>query len=224
MSERPDLLIFDFDGVLAETEDLHFAAFAAALRSAGVELRREVYYERYLGLTDEASIAAAFADAGRRAESRELSELLARKRAEYAERSRGARLYPGVPRTLRALERRYPLAVASGAFRDEIVAVLARDGVDGLFRAIVSAEDVRRGKPAPDPYLRALETVNRAGGESIAADRCLVIEDAPHGIESALAAGMRVVAVATSHERSALAGAEAVLDDVNQLARLEWLA
>src|SRR5262249_22733052 len=134
---HPRLLIFDFDGVLAATEDLHFAAYEALLGSLGLAIRRQDYYERYLGLPDEETIAAAFATAGRRVGEGEMPALLARKRREYALRSTEARLYPGVAATLRRLERRYLLAIASGAFRDEITGVLDRDSVRELFHVIV---------------------------------------------------------------------------------------
>jgi len=220
----PRLLIFDFDGVLANTEDLHFAAFAAVLAEEGVTIRREDYFTRYLGLTDTGTLAAAFADHRRQASAADIEALLARKRVAYAERSVAAHLYDGVPATLRALHRGRPLAIASGAFRDEIGSVLERERVSDLFSAIIGAEDVTRGKPAPDPFLRALESVNRRRADAIAAAECIVIEDAPHGVEAARAAGMHCIGVTTSHTRAQLAGADDVIDGVNQLPRLEWLA
>lgn len=221
---RPELLIFDFDGVLADTEDLHFAAFAAALGSEGVDLRRDTYYRRYLGLPDEASIETALVDAGRAPSPSALRHLLERKRREYARRAPQARLYPGVAELLRELRLRHLLAVASGAYREEIAVVLERAGVGELFSAVVSAEDVSRGKPAPEPFLCALEAVNRAAARSLGPARCVVIEDAPLGVQAARAAGMRCIAVTTSHDRAALAAADAVIDDVLQLATSEWLA
>lgn len=222
--ERPELLIFDFDGVLAETEDLHFASFAAVLGREGVELRREEYYRRYLGLPDDASIETALADAGRAAAPAALRDLVERKRQEYARRVPQARLYPGVVELLRQLHRRHRLAVASGAYRDEITVVLERAEVRDVFTAIVAAEDVSRGKPSPDPFLAALAAVNRAAALALAPARCLVVEDAPNGVAAARAAGMRCVAVTTSHDRAALAAADLVIDDVRQLATSEWLA
>ena len=219
----PRLLIFDFDGVLANTEELYWAAFAKVLAPRGIELTRDEYYQRCLGLPDAAAFAAVFAARGRILSEPEGAELVALRRRAYAEVAGEARLFPGVPSTLRSLHRSHLLAIASGAFRDEIALVLAHDGVGGLFAAVVAAEDVDRGKPFPDPFLRALESVNRDRGEALKPEDCLVVEDAPHGIEAARAAGMRCIAVASSHTPAELAAADAVITEVNQLGQMrEW--
>jgi HAD superfamily hydrolase (TIGR01509 family) len=219
MSERSRLLIFDFDGVLADTEDLHYAAFAAVLHRDGIELTRAEYYRRYLGLPDGVCIASSFETRLRRLSADEVEERVRHKRAEFAARAAEARLYPGVAETLRQLHPRRLLAIASGAFRDEIEGVLARGGVRDLFAAVVAAEDVREGKPAPEPFLRALDGVNRRLPAPLTPAQCVVIEDAPHGIAAARAAGMRCIAVATSHDAGVLQDAEAVIEDVTRLAR-----
>lgn len=213
------LVIFDFDGVLADTEDLHRQVFDTILRELDLSLSNEEYLRSYLGLPDDACLARVLETAGRGATAAEIAALVERKRAKFAEMLPRARLYPGVPETLAELRRRTPLAIASGAFRDEIESILDGAGVRDLFAAIVSAEDVSRGKPNPDPFLRALGEVNRARAEAVAAGHCLVVEDAPHGIEAALAAEMRCVAVATNHPRASLGRAEMVLDDVTDLLR-----
>src|SRR5262249_23271204 len=149
----PRLIIFDFDGVLADTEDLHCAALLAVLEAEGIHVTRAEYYERYLGLPDRASLATAFARHSRAVGTSQIETLLERKRAEYARRAASeARLYPGAAETVRTLHAAHLLAVASGAFRDEIEPVLERGGVRPLFTAIVGAEDVRAGKPSPDPF------------------------------------------------------------------------
>src|SRR5262245_51749990 len=92
----PRLIIFDFDGVLADTEDLHCAALLAVLRAEGIGLTRAEYYEGYLGLPDRASLERAFAVHGRAISGAQVEGLLERKRAEYARRAAAdARLYPG---------------------------------------------------------------------------------------------------------------------------------
>lgn len=210
-------LIFDFDGVLADTEDIHCAAFQAVAASFGATCTRADYYDRFLGLLDRECLAALGARVGLTFDTAQLDALVTRKRAEFAALSRAAGLYPGVADTLRRLHEHFILAVASGAFRDEIDAILQRNQVRSLFTAVVSAEDVHAGKPAPDPFLEALRAIREATGTAIPAAQCIVIEDAPRGIDAAHAAGMRCIAVTTSHDRAALAAADAVIAHICEL-------
>ena len=210
-------LIFDFDGVLADTEELHCAAFQTAAASVGITLIRDDYFHRYLGLPDRDCLAALCAQVGRRLTAAEIEELFVRKRAAFARLSQDARLYPGVAETLRRLHPDFMLAIASGAFRDEIEPILERAGVRHLFAALVGADDVRTGKPSPEPFLRALEAIRQRNGATVAAEECMVIEDSPNGVQAARAAGMRCIAVTTHHDRAALAAADAIIDHVTQL-------
>jgi HAD superfamily hydrolase (TIGR01509 family) len=211
-------LIFDFDGVLADTEALHCAAFQAALASVGVTLTRDDYFQRFLGLPDRDCVAAACAGAPRQVTAGELDDLCAAKRAAFARLAPAAMLYPGVTDMLRRLHRDFVLAIASGAFRDEIEPILQRAQVRELFATVVSAEDVRAGKPAPDPFLRVLDALRRPPAAPLAAAQCVVVEDSPNGIIAARAAGMHCVGVTTHHDRAALAAADAVIEHVTQLA------
>jgi beta-phosphoglucomutase len=210
-------IIFDFDGVLADTEDLHCAAFQEVARDRGLALSRDDYYHRFLGLPDHDCIAAFCADAGPPLQVGELDRLVARKRRHFADLSATMDLYPGVATTLRRLYERFALAIASGAARDEIEAVLQRAGVQTLFGALVAAEDVVAGKPAPDPFLRALDELNRRRARPFASRECVVVEDSPAGIAAARAAGMRCIAVTTSQDRAAFGAVDAVIDGVARL-------
>ena len=209
-------LIFDFDGVLADTEALHCAAFQAAASVDHVALSGDDYYAHFLGLPDRACLAALYERAGATLTAAELDALVSRKRAQFARLSATAALYDGVPDLLRRLQLRWPLAVASGAFRDEIEIILERAGVRHLFVAIVGADDVARGKPAPDPFVTAMRAINKETGRDLRAADCLVIEDSPLGITAARAAGMRCLGVATHHPPNMLA-ADAVIDHLRQL-------
>jgi beta-phosphoglucomutase-like phosphatase (HAD superfamily) len=210
-------LIFDFDGVLADTEALHCAAFQAVAASAGLTMTRDDYFQRFLGLSDRDCLAALWACAGRPLTAETLDDLCTRKRGEFARLEPTAELYAGVADAVRRWHTHFILAVASGAFRDEIEPILQRAGVRDRFAAIIGAEDVRAGKPAPDPFLRALEAIQPRHGATISAAECVVIEDSPNGVIAARAAGMRCVAVTTHHERPALAAADAVIAHVTEL-------
>ncbi len=210
-------VLFDFDGVLADTEDLHCAAFQAVAPSLGATLSREDYHRDYLGLPDRECLAALSRRGGVPADGAALDELVARKRRHFSRLAGAAGLYPGAVPALRRLHGRFVLAIASGAFRDEIEPILARAGVRELFDAVVGAEDVTAGKPAPDPFLRALREINRRRHLALAARQCVVVEDSLHGIAAARAAGMRCVAVTTHHPAGALGEADAVIEHVGRL-------
>lgn len=215
-------VIFDFDGVLADTEALHAAAFQATAAGDGIALTLDDYYHSFLGLPDRACLAKLYARAGRARTAAELDALVARKRAEFARLAPAAHLYDGVAALLRRLSPRYRLAVASGAFRDEIEPILDRGGVRPLFTALVGAEDVPRGKPAPDPFLSALAAMNAATRDQLRPADCVVVEDSPLGIAAARAAGMHCVGVTTHHPAAALA-ADTIVAHVGEL-RIEELA
>ena len=210
-------IIFDFDGVLADTEELHCAAFQVVAAEVGVHLAREDYYRAYLGLPDRECFAALCVAGSVTISPSGLDKLVNRKRREFARRAQDAGLYPGVAPIIERLHARFALAVASGAFRDEIETVLTRAHVRELFAVVVGAEDVRAGKPAPDPFLHALREINRHTGQRLAPAQCVVIEDSPRGITAARAAGMRCIAVATSHERAELGGADVIIGHVRDL-------
>lgn len=198
-------VLFDFDGVLVDSEEHHWRAFREILAASGVSLSRPVYDRRYLALDDRTALLAMLRDAGRTGRgglpSRSgIEALLRRKRAAFL-RLIGGRLRVGGPaaRLVRALGRRVPLAIVSGAGRKEILAALRRGGVAGEFRVMVTAEDVERCKPNPEGYLLALRRLGLGGGEGSVA-----IEDSPGGILAARAAGLEVLGVASSFPPGAL--------------------
>ncbi len=216
LSAPVSALIFDFDGVLADTEALHCAAYQAVLADIGIQLSAAEYFEDFLGLPDRECLRAVCVREGQTPDPADIETLLASKRARFARLAQSAALYPGVAGVLRRLHEHFTLAVASGAFRDEIETILQRAGVRPLFAAIVGADDVSQGKPAPDPFLEAVRALNRSGARLSSAE-CVAVEDSPRGIAAAHAAGMRCIAVTTSHERRALSAADAIIEQVTQL-------
>jgi beta-phosphoglucomutase len=219
-------IIFDCDGVIADTEPLHMSALQTVLHEDGIDLSQELYYREYLGLDDRACFVKAFSDRGEALTSEKLSELIARKAAEVEPMMRDhLRLFPGAAGLIRSASQRFLLAVASGALLREVELILRTAGVSACFRAIVGAEDVARSKPHPDPFLEALARINAGSTARIEPTECLVIEDSIYGVHSAHAAGMRCLAVTNSFPREMLAEAELVvasLEDVS-LGQLESL-
>jgi beta-phosphoglucomutase len=223
-------IIFDFDGVIADTEKLHLRAFQEVLDRRGIELGAQEYYDRYLGRDDAGVLRALARQCGLAAGDTRVEVMLREKAGRYAELIAGNEvLFDGVEERLRAWCGQVPLAIASGSLRSEIERILGRRDLLACFRAIVSAEDVTRGKPAPDPYLNALDRLNRhrdgrpqgAGPardrDRIDAHRVVVIEDSVPGIQAARSAGIRTVAVATNHTADALSSADLVVPSVAAL-------
>jgi len=195
-------VLFDFNGVLIEDEAYHWRAFLDVLAPLGVRLRRARYNARYLVFDDRTALRAMLRDAG--AGEASLERLLARKRRAYATLARHVRIDPGAARLVRALARRLPVGVVSGATRREVASALRRARLTRLFGVVVTAEDVRRPKPWPDGYRLALRSLGLRGGRGAVA-----IEDSPGGVRAARAAGCEVIGVATTFGPRTLRGAGA---------------
>ncbi|MGQ0812495.1 MAG: HAD family hydrolase [Nitrospiraceae bacterium] len=208
-------IIFDFDGVLADTEPLHFRMFQTVLAEEGLPLTPEDYADKYVGLTDEACFEAILAAHGSRTTSQSAAELVARKTTLMQAALKTHKvLAPGVTDFVTAASRRYRLAVASGALRDEIELILGLAHLRHAFEQITAAQDVANGKPDPDLYLLTLHRLNERA--PLAASECLAIEDTPHGIRAARAAGIRCLAVATTLPLDQLGEATAVTPTLAQ--------
>jgi beta-phosphoglucomutase len=212
-------IIFDFDGVIADTEPLHFAGFRQTLAEIGISLTQSDYYANYLGYDDRGCFIAALTAHQRPIDPSTLTQLMQRKAHAYLESVKDHLvIFPGVCEFVREASAAYPLAIASGALRHEIEVILEQAGLRKEFLHITSAEDVTRGKPDPQPFLQALEALNRQRhGQPITAGSCLVIEDSIPGIHGAKAAGMKVLAVANTHTIQDLHEAHAVSQNLSQV-------
>ncbi len=205
-------IIFDFDGVIADTEPLHFAALRQVLAGIDIALTETEYYTDYLGFDDRGCFLAALKSHQRQASADLLAELMDRKAQAYLSAVKEQlAIFPGVRELVQEAAARYPLAIASGALRNEIELILEAAGLRKAFLHITSAEDVTRGKPAPEPFLRAMAGLNRQPAQpALTPDDCLVIEDSLPGIRAARAAGMKVLAVANTHTVQDLGEADAI--------------
>lgn len=205
-------VIFDFDGVIADSEPLHCAALRQVLADIDIPLTEAEYYADYLGFDDRGCFTAALRAQQRPLSPAVLAELMEQKaRAYLAAVKEQLAIFPGVREFVHEVADRYPLAIASGALRNEIELILDEAGLRKAFRHITSAEDVARGKPAPDPFLHALAGLNRQPDRpALTPDECLVVEDSLPGIRAARAAGMKVLAVANTHGVQDLGEADAI--------------
>lgn len=212
-------VIFDFNGVIVNDEPIHFELFRRVLREQGLHLTEKDYYARYLGMDDRGCFSAAFRDQGKELSEERLAALVERKADYYRREIRDKiSLFPGVQGLVSELAEKFPLAIASGALRHEIELILSTAGLRRFFSAIVSAEDVIEGKPAPEIFLKTLARLNSGNtGRPIAPAECLVIEDSKEGIRGAAGAGMKCLAVANSHPAEQLKDADAVVQSLEKV-------
>lgn len=183
---RKRLLIFDFDGTLVDSSPLHARAFAEVFTPHGVE----VHYPRIAGMTTSAAVDLLAAEAGVMLTEEEKDRLVGAKRARALELIEWE-LAPidGAPQFVRSVAGRYRLALCTSASRRSVDAALARVELEGFFDPIVTAEDVARGKPDPETFLRALSLT------AIEASKALVFEDADSGLRAARAAGIDILRI-----------------------------
>jgi beta-phosphoglucomutase-like phosphatase (HAD superfamily) len=205
-------IVFDFDGVLADSEVLHLRSYQEVLVPLGVELSRTDYFSRYLGFDDEGVFRTLGADHGLGLTSEDVAELIARKSVVFeALESNADMLFTGAAQCVRRLAEQFPLGIASGALRHEIEGVLNKAGLRDCFAFIVASGDTPSSKPAPDPYLRAAALHERPPAA------CVAIEDSRWGIESARTAGLACVGITQTYAREELAAADRIIDSLDEL-------
>jgi len=211
-----EAILFDFNGVIIDDERIHLKAYREVLGSEAIPLSDEDYFAR-LGMDDAAFVRAAYASAGRPLTDQTMKAIIQREHELHREIIKDdLPVAPGVITFIKGTSRRYQLGIVSMAERSEIDHVLDRADVLEYFSVFVSAERGLKHKPAPDCYQRALELMNEKLRASrrlpLLASQCLVIDDAPPGIEPARAAGMRTIGVTNTVSESQLrkAGADIV--------------
>lgn len=210
-------VVFDFDGVIANSEPLHFRAYRDVLVDRGIALTEAAYYEHYLGYDDVGAFKAIAADTGTSFSEQDIAALVARKavRLEELEKS-GSVLFPGARDAIIRMAGAFPIAVASGALKAEILRVLDHEQLRAHFQFVVSAEDTPSSKPDPAPYLLAAEKL-RASLTDLKTDECVAIEDSKWGLVSARMAGMRTVGITQTYPASELTDvSDAVIAHLDQ--------
>jgi beta-phosphoglucomutase len=182
-----DSILFDFDGVLADTEPLHFACWREVLAGFGINLPLSRLAE-FVGVSDRAMLEKLGAERQPSISADELWPGYARKQTLFRSRIEAQQPVPKETiKLLSALSVEYKLAVVSSSHRSEVEPVLERAGIRVLFQALVCGREIPNLKPAPDPYLRA--------AEMLSARRPLVVEDSDAGVAAGIAAGFEVLRV-----------------------------
>jgi len=220
-----DALIFDFDGVIADTEPLHFQGFVAALSGTGISLEQETYFRKYSGFDDTDGFTEMLRDHNIEPGPGQVEALREKKTAAVKEML--ARPLPTVKGALEiirsARDSGLPMAICSGSLKDEIEIAARLAGIRDCFEIIVSAEDVPRGKPDPEGYYKARRLLAEHFKRVVEPARCVVCEDTPAGISAAKAAGMKVCALSTTFAPDNLGDADMIIGDFTEVT-LEDLA
>ncbi len=205
--------IFDLDGVLIDSGEFHRRSWHRLAQEVGAPMS-DAFFRETFGQNNGQILPRLL---GRALEAEELRGLSERKEALYREEARGRiRLCAGAEPLLAALrERGFRLAVGSSTPRSNMDFFRRELGLDRLFDALVDGDDVTRGKPDPDVFLEAAERIG------VPPARCIVFEDAPAGLEAAARAGMRSIAVASTHPTERLAGLPGVASVVRDLRQVE---
>ena len=218
-------IVFDFDGVIADSEPLHLRAFQQILAEEGIELSSADYYSRYLGYDDVGLLQALAVDRAVTMTSSQVTDLVARKGVRLQQMLRDDHvLFPGAVEFIRSAAAEVPIAIASGALKPEILSIIETAGIHGLFTTIVASGDTPQSKPSPAPYLLAFEQLRQKTGRALEPYRCVAVEDSNWGLQSARGAGLRCVAVTNSYPADQL-DAELIVSGLNALSveRLDQL-
>jgi haloacid dehalogenase superfamily, subfamily IA, variant 3 with third motif having DD or ED len=200
-------IIFDVDGVLVDSMSFQADAWVETFREVGISITRKDIYELE-GSNNKRLIKSIFEKAGKEPEPWQLEQLPEKKR-EALDFDK-IKPFEGILDCLKKLKRHFKLAMVSGSHSDTVSKVVKKF-FPNCFDVVITGSDLERGKPDPDPYLKALEKLGLTKNE------CIVIENAPLGITAAKRAGLYCVAVASMLKPDELQHADLVLSDHSAL-------
>ncbi len=200
----PRAVIFDMDGVLVDSMPYHADAWIIVFAEIGIYIKRQDVYE-VEGSNHEGIVRLIFKKAGRTPAPEDFEELSRKKRGVFT-RINNVTVFEGIYDCLDFLKNRCLLGVVSGSDKGVVMEIIERFFPD-TFDAIVTGNDVKEGKPSPEPYLKAVEMLG------VRKDECIIIENAPLGVEAAKRAGLYCIAIPTYVEARRLKNADVVLEN-----------
>lgn len=202
-------IIFDMNGVIIDDEHIHEMAFKNTLAKYGIELDHNTYLEFFAGKTDNfgyENIAEKFG------KNLPIDKLLEEKKRIYLELfPESKRDYPGVIKLINSLSNNFVLALTSSSTRKEVDLIINEFGIKDNFKITISANDVKKGKPDPEPYIVTAEKIG------LKPEECAVIEDSRSGVISAKAAGCYCIGITTTHSEEDLAEADIIVNDFKSI-------
>jgi len=212
-------VIFDFDGVITDSEILHLRAFNQSLAQYGIEITKNDYYTMYLGFNDTDCYKLLIEKGLLKMDEQQINTLMIQKKKIFEQLAKAeGKMIEGVRDFLNMLEQNnIPMAICSGSLLTEVEMVLEDARLRHLFEVVVSGEQVKKGKPDPEGFLLSLQRLNENREKPITANQCIVIEDSHWGLEAAKAAGMHTIAVTNSYDAGQLGMADKIADQLNEL-------
>lgn len=202
-------VLFDMNGIIIDDEHIHELAFKKTLEPYGIALSHENYLECCAGKTDKAgyeSISEKFS------KTLPTHSLLKQKSEKYLELfPANKKDYPGVIDLIGQLAKKYRLALTSSSSRAEVELITQAFGIKRHFEFLVTGDDVKKGKPDPEPYLLTAQYMKLPTSE------CVVIEDSKSGVISAKTAGCKCIGVTTTHSETDLMQADIVVNDFESI-------
>jgi beta-phosphoglucomutase len=219
-------VILDFDGVMTDSEILHFRAFNKVLAQYGAEITMKDYYKTYLGLTDVDCFKLLIQEGKLNLDKQRIEGLLLQKNEVFQELARTeGKIIEGVRDFFSLLnQHNIPMAICSGALLSEIELILEQARLRHFFCVIVSAEHIKKGKPDPEGFLLTLQKLNeciiptQAGIQNpIAPNQCIAVEDSHWGLEAGKAAGMHLIAVTNTYDAEQLQMADLIVHRLSEL-------
>ncbi len=217
-------LIFDFDGLIVNTEPIHMATFKEVLnKELKIDYSEAEYREEYLGLNDRDFLDKILEKHGIQVDNDSKKKLIDKKaRRAFKKLEENIPLIPGVKEFIEKIHKICPLAICSGGLKREIHFILEKLGWLDFFNPIITANEVKWGKPHPQGYLMAYEGLSeRQNWRPILQPRqCLAIEDSHKGIEAAHAAGIPCVAITNSYSEAELVKADKTASSLEEMLSL----
>lgn len=215
---KASAIILDFDGVVLDSEPIHYEASRQVLSDIGLQLSFDEYNQHYIGLSDKEMFPKILHDKKSNFPLNEINGLIKKKVDIYTETISNHDQLPlvsGIDDFIVCMaKQRKKIAICSGSKRQEIASFFAKikdRQLECYVSVIVTSDDVKHGKPSPEGYLLTAKLLN------VLPDDCLVIEDTPHGVTAALEANMRVIAITTTHSKEQLCNAHMVIHHYTEL-------
>jgi len=207
-------VIFDFDGVIVDSEPLHYQALQAVLHPLGKGFSWEEYRRIYIGFDDRDIFKKAFENEKDFESPGLLQQLIADKAKAFHRyvSDREITALPGAIELINSFPGSFPIALCSGGLKRDIFPIIRMLGIESAFSTIVTAEDTGKSKPDPAPYLLAIKNL-----ELVDPSTAVAVEDTLAGITSAKGAGLRVLAVTNSFASEYLLEADAVTDSLERI-------
>jgi len=211
-------IIFDMDGVIAETEIKKFAHIKKLAEAKGNKrLDEKKHLRKFIGMPSKEFLLGFF---GKSISKKEIEDIVNKRRREYSKfPEKYINEMKGIRMLSSKLAKKYILAIASGAQKETVMKTISHLGILGYFKIIVTGSEIKKNKPNPEIYLRALKKMN------LKSDECLAVEDSETGIAAAKGAGIRVIGKRNKiYEefgyKAALSKADFVIDELEDLPKI----